>query len=389
MGSGDFSSQTLLLVDDLPDNLLVLQEIMREYLPGCTVLTARSAEEVLSLAGRAALAGALIDVQMPGMDGIEMCRRLKAMRSIPIMLLTSHATDARLRAQGLDAGADDFVCRPIDNIELVARVKVMLRIREAEDKLRQVNAHLEEMVEERTEELRQAATRYQRVARRLQVVEDEERKRLSRELHDGLGQTLTSLCLTLDWLREQIVTDPGEAALRAVDDAMILAKRASAEMRHVCGGLRPPLLDELGLEAAARELVREFTERTGVEASLAIDLGEPGQVIPSTLAVCTFRILQESLQNVSRHARAMKVAVSLRCDGEALSLSVTDDGCGFATNVRGRRSGLTGMRERAGLVDGAMELRSAPGEGTEVRFKAPLKGSSSLGASDSGPGLDG
>jgi len=147
----------LLAVDDNPDNLFVLRELVAAGVPGCTVLTASSAAEGLKLAAEKPIDGALIDVQMSGMDGIEMCRRLKADEEtawIPVLLLTAHEATAELRARGLDAGADDFISKPIDNIELAARIKVMLRIRRAENEQRAVNARLEELVAQRTHRLR-------------------------------------------------------------------------------------------------------------------------------------------------------------------------------------------------------------------------------------------
>jgi PAS domain S-box-containing protein len=137
---------TLLLVDDQPDNLFVLRQVITRHLPDCRILTATDAEEGLALAHAAPPDGALIDMQMPGMDGIELCRRLKASAPTamtPVILMTAQQSTAALRAQGLDAGADDFIVRPIDNIELVARIKTILRMKWAEDRLRAGKAELE------------------------------------------------------------------------------------------------------------------------------------------------------------------------------------------------------------------------------------------------------
>ncbi|PLX84014.1 MAG: hypothetical protein C0617_09310 [Desulfuromonas sp.] len=150
-------SPTLLLVDDNPDNLFVLQQVIGQELPACRVLTASGAREGLSLAGRHPLDGALLDMQMPEMDGIELCRRLKGgaeTSTVPVILLTAHRSTSELRAQGLEAGADDFISRPIDNVELAARLKTMLRIKRAEDRLRSSNALLEAQVAEKTDFLR-------------------------------------------------------------------------------------------------------------------------------------------------------------------------------------------------------------------------------------------
>ena len=157
------SVAVLLAVDDRPDNLFVLEQVVEEYLPEIKMITAGSAEAGLALAATEAIDGALIDVQMPGMNGIEMCRRLKSdPRTAPIhvILVTAHGATPELKAQGLEAGADDFITKPIDNVDLAAKVMVMLRLRAAEQALRRERDHLEEMVLERTKALRDAENRY-------------------------------------------------------------------------------------------------------------------------------------------------------------------------------------------------------------------------------------
>lgn len=142
-------SATLLLVDDQPDNLFVLRQVIARHLPDCRILTATGAEEGLALADVEVLDGALIDMQMPGMDGIEMCRHFKTTprtAMTPVILMTAQHSTAALRAHGLDAGADDFIVRPIDNIELIARIRTILRMKRAEDRLRAGKAELERRV---------------------------------------------------------------------------------------------------------------------------------------------------------------------------------------------------------------------------------------------------
>ncbi len=153
----------LLAVDDKPDNLFVIRQLIAEYCSGCTVLTAPNAASGLSLAAESLPDVALIDVQMPGMDGIEMCRRIKAdpkTANIPIILLTAHRASTALKVTGLEAGADDFISKPVDGFELAARVRVMLRIKKAEDILRQEKEGLKAAVTERTGQLESIEKRY-------------------------------------------------------------------------------------------------------------------------------------------------------------------------------------------------------------------------------------
>ena len=128
----------LLAVDDKPANLYVLENLIDEHFKDCRVLTASSAKEGLSLVDVNDFDGILIDVQMPGTSGIEMCRLLKKSEMtnrIPVIMITSHHADSRLRAEALQAGADDFLARPIDNLELVAKIQVMFRIKQYQDEL--------------------------------------------------------------------------------------------------------------------------------------------------------------------------------------------------------------------------------------------------------------
>lgn len=146
----------LLVVDDRPDNLFIIEQLVNEYLPQSIIYTATNADSAIRKARAHLPDGILSDIQMPGMNGIELCRHLKAdpvTQSIPIVLITAQKDELNLRVQGLDAGADDFITRPIYNLELTARIKVMLRIKFMQDALNVANQNLEERILERTAEL--------------------------------------------------------------------------------------------------------------------------------------------------------------------------------------------------------------------------------------------
>ena len=157
------ADSVILIVDDRPDNLFVLRELLGQYLPGSSVLGAANAQEALRLSLENRVDCALIDVQMPGTDGIELTRRLKSRAGasvFPIVLMTAHSTSANLRVEALEAGADDFISKPFNNSEFIARVKVMIRIKNAEDELRRMNAQLESIVEQRTKALEESHEMY-------------------------------------------------------------------------------------------------------------------------------------------------------------------------------------------------------------------------------------
>jgi len=157
------SPTSILAVDDLEDNLYIIRQLIDEYLPGVEVMTSTDPGKGLAMAFAHPPHGILLDLKMPGMDGIEMCKRLKAHEktaNVPVFLITSQDTTPALRALGLEAGADDFISRPIDNIELVARIKVMLRIKQGEDELREISKNLAGIVDEKTRKLTESESRW-------------------------------------------------------------------------------------------------------------------------------------------------------------------------------------------------------------------------------------
>jgi PAS domain S-box-containing protein len=211
------------------------------------------------------------------------------------------------------------------------------------------------------------------LSRRVLAVQEEERRAVARELHDELGQVLTAVRLNLQTLRRRS-RDPELGPV--FEDGLALLETAIAEVRALSTRLRPTILDDLGLEAALRSHLERSRVRADLELDTAISL--PKKRLDPAVETACFRIVQEAMTNVVRHARAHRLAVSLRAvDGE-LVLSVRDDGHGFdpaaaaVRAARGESAGLSGMEERAQLAGGRLEIRAAPGHGTEVRAVFPL-----------------
>lgn len=206
--------------------------------------------------------------------------------------------------------------------------------------------------------------------------QEEERRHIAQELHDQPVQTLIHLCRTLDGVRSSNGPLSAIAELR-LREARRITEETIEDLRQIAQGLRPPALDDLGLAACLERLVADVSERTGIP--IEFEMSTPARRLSSEVELELFRIAQEALSNVQRHADAKHVFFELAMDDAAVSLTVGDDGVGFTAPVGAEMPdyvalGLTGMRERAELVGGHLEIRTAPGEGTRVRALVPVAG---------------
>lgn len=201
---------------------------------------------------------------------------------------------------------------------------------------------------------------------------EQEKRRVARELHDELGQALTALKIDVNWVRDNLAAGPraAEAKLAAMQD---LIDSTVASARRIASELRPLMLDDLGLVAACDWLAQNFRQRSGVACELVIGEGELD--LPDPYATAVFRVLQESLTNATKHARATQVEVTLERSADEVVLTVRDNGVGFAP-AQPRKPGshgFTGLRERAALLNGSITIDSAPGRGTVIEMRLPAQ----------------
>jgi two-component system CheB/CheR fusion protein len=262
----------------------------------------------------------------------------------------------------------------------------------AEEALRQAHDELEMRVAERTRALalaneqlanevaerRATEDQVRELLGQLVNAEEEERRRLARELHDTLGQHLTALSIGLKGIQEEPALPPGlRARLARLRD---VARRIDDDIDQLVYQLRPAVLDDLGLDDALRELARAWAE----ESRITVDLHTRslrGRRFPSALETTVYRVVQEALTNVCKHAQATRVSLIVEQRGDELRAIVEDDGCGFEPPVslgglRGRQLGLRGMAERASQAGGRLEVEAAPGSGTTVYLTIPIVGES-------------
>jgi signal transduction histidine kinase len=208
------------------------------------------------------------------------------------------------------------------------------------------------------------------LAARLQRAREEERTAIAREIHDELGQALTGIKLDIAWMKRRLPRDD-----ELIPQCQSMIERIDATLttvRRLATALRPSVLDQLGLEAAIEWQGQEFSLRTGILVDLDIAVG--GAAIPEHMATAAFRILQESLTNVARHARASRVAIHLAVTPQGLTLEITDDGVGIEPQrLDGTASlGLVGMRERALACGGELCISGTATLGTTVLLRIPL-----------------
>jgi two-component system sensor histidine kinase UhpB len=195
-----------------------------------------------------------------------------------------------------------------------------------------------------------------------------ERRRISRELHDQAGQSLTAILIRLDLITEQIA-DP--KILQQIEQTEVLAQQTLDELRRLARDLRPAVLDDLGLEEALRILVASFS---GGGLSITLGVDKPFPRLPGAIETALYRITQEALNNVVKHAQATVAAIRLHYEPQRVHLEIKDNGKGFDTAAGDGREGigLVGMSERTDSLGGRLKVESRPGSGTRVKVEIPL-----------------
>ena len=295
----------------------------------------------------------LLDVMMPGMDGYEVCRHIRAtpeLAEVPIILLTALDDRASL-VRGIEAGADDFLSKPADRRELTARVRTITRLN-----------RYRTLVEQR-ENIRH-------MAEHTVAAQEQERQRISRELHDDLGQALTTHLLALRNLQEDLSL-PAEKIFERLQWIHDQSYEMLVKIRTLARDLRPPVLDTLGLKVAMQTYCAEFTRRTHLPVIFEADTSLPQ--FPDIYNITLYRVLQEALTNIIKHAQASQVWVDLSAEDDFVNLTVQDNGIGFSEeDSKSNGIGLTGLRERITIAGGTLNINSTPKLGTILSAQFPL-----------------
>jgi signal transduction histidine kinase len=380
----------VLLVNDDAASLLALASLLGNEGNGYRVITARSGEEALRQVLNHDFAVILLDVGMPGMDGFETAEAIHShprSASVPIIFITAHYADEMNRLKAYQKGAVDYLFTPIIPQILQMKVSVFvdlarnnLQLQRQKMELEQLNQDLQqqrkqdlEHINERKmaeEALRQSQEELRQLASYQERIKEDERKRIAREIHDELGQNLLALRIDIAMLHARTGTTHPKLnkKVHAVLDQIDSTMKA---MRAIINNLRPTVLD-LGLNAAIEWQVKEFQRRTGIECALVMP--ETELVIDDNRATALFRILQESLNNVFRHARATKTRIDVFWKNERLYMTVADNGVGIFPGCRRKANsfGLVGIKERISALGGDFAIDTAQTQGTALTVSIPF-----------------
>jgi signal transduction histidine kinase len=375
---GTLSHNEILVIDDILSSLQLMTNILQEA--GYTVRPAQDGEMALMTLKAKTADLILLDIRMPGIDGYEVCRRLKAdpnTAHIPVIFLSA-LNDVDAKIEGFRLGGVDYISKPYQEEEVLARVRSHIELSNLRNRLnelvmqktRELNTEIDER--KRTEsELRISQLKLRSLSGHLEDVREEERKRIARDLHDDMGQTLAALKIDLQRIanNKEIPRDKLE---ESVEKCISIVNMTAETARRISENLRPGMLDVLGLNAALEHLVDRFKQDSGISTELR--LGADKLKVTEKCAITAFRVVQEALTNVAKHSQAKVVKVRLSQAGGELYIDIEDDGVGISQLPTGKnmRFGLMGMSERLQLLGGNLEIRSALGEGTRIHARMPV-----------------
>ena len=406
----------VLIVDDEESTRTTFSEVLNNY--EFSSITASSGREAVDIFSQESPDAVLLDLKMPGMDGIETLKELKKINpDIPVILITAHG-DIPTAVEAIKLGAYDFIAKPPDYKMLILTLERAVKKKEltqelnrvqenwretmkelqreisqrkqTEEEIKKLNVELEQRVIERTsqledsnkqlrseiiergrieETLQRYAEQLKALSHRLAEVQEEERRYMAKELHDEIGQALTGISLSL----VSMAGMPAKETRKRLKEAQSLVSGLLDRVRNMSLTLRPAMLDDFGLLPTLLWHFKRYTAQTSIPIHFrqrCLDTRFRPEI-----ETAVYRIVQEALTNIARHACAAEAEVMTLVEGDMLVVTVEDKGVGFepeAVIVMKESVGLSGMRERLALLGGRLKIDSAPGRGTRLRAEIPL-----------------
>jgi signal transduction histidine kinase len=346
----------ILMVDDQPAKLLSYEVILNEL--GENLIKAHSGREALEHLLKTDIAVVLMDVSMPEIDGFELADMIRQhprfQKTAIIFISAVHLTDLD-RLNGYARGAVDYISVPVVPELLRAKVNIFAELYRKTHQLEALNGEL------------------RRLSTSLIASQDKERRRIARELHDGLGQDLAAVKMMMNRILQQERLAQPQNTIAA--ELTMLIDRAIQQVRSMSHLLHPPLLDEVGLRSAIQWYLEGFTKRSGIETFIDVQPADFPRLGPE-LETAAFRVIQEALTNVFRHSGAHRAWVTLLKGKDGITVTVKDDGSGISEHVEEFRPesigiGIGGMRQRVREFGGEMRLRNT-NPGTLLEVVVPL-----------------
>lgn len=358
------TQRDILIVDDTPNSLRLLSTMLIQQ--GYEVRSVTSgANALMGIPGQKPDL-ILLDIQMPEMDGYEVCQHLKADSDtcdIPIIFISA-LNEAFDKVKAFAVGGMDYITKPFQVEEVLARVQHHLTLRKLQIQLQVRNAQLQQVETDLLRSLEQERSLNQQIEAMAIL---EERHRIARDLHDSLGHSLVALKLQAESALVLWQEQP-ERAYRFLVAVKQLSAEALHSVRESVTEMRTDPVQGQILESAIATLLQEFCRMTGVLPASEIDLSQP---LSNSINTVVYRMVQEGLTNIAKHANATFVHLHIQTDSAGLSLSLEDNGKGFNVDESVTGFGLQGMRERVIEVGGTLVILSQLGVGCRITASFP------------------
>jgi signal transduction histidine kinase len=357
----------ILLVDDLESNLTLIKAYVRDLdvkIDSCLI-----PKKAKTLALKYQYSLILLDVQMPDINGFvlaDFIRTTPLNKSTPIIFLTGVFYDDASISKGYETGAIDFLTKPISKKILISKIKVFIEMFNQKKELQRKSELLEEYIQ-RLKNAEKQQLRY------LIEGEDKERERISRELHDSVGQYLSAVSLNFTAIRNDIINNECSIADR-FDVGMELLHKAIEESRSLTRCLIPKSVADYGLNGSVISLVKSLEKSTGLKIVYLSNLQE--KRLNRKIETNLYRISQECLNNAIKHSKATEIVLQIYLHEKVLSLTYEDNGVGFEISENDSKLdsyGLQIMKNRAKFMNASLEIESTKGSGTNISVEIPIE----------------
>ena len=355
----------ILLVDDVELNLYLLNAICENI--KANFILAYSGIQALEKIRGLELALAIIDVHMPGMGGYELAQKINDERGeekVPVIFLTANQLSTIDVVQGYSSGAIDYIIKPFNQHILKCKINIFL------DLFNQKHTIIKnaELLQRTTEELKISLEKQHRLTQHIEEAREQERVSISRELHDDLGQSLTAIKIDLFIIRKNV---SDSEVVSKINNLSALVGDTIKTVQRLTSQLRPEIIDDLGLESALEWYTGEYSQRYNVEVLLHVD---PSVVISPDVSLTLYRVTQESLTNIARHAQATSIDIRILQESGFIHLIISDNGVGITEDdLKSKQAfGIQSMKDRAASLGGDIYISRGEENGTVVKLIFPL-----------------